>query len=302
MWAVLTIVVVFDFSVGATLGRVVNRGFATLLAGTLGVGAHRIASFSGEICEPILLGLFVFILAAIHSAKSFCTEYEKSKAVADKIALDAASEGVPIVVVYPGVVYGPGKLTTGNIALSKCSHACMKCIYLALMTVVMYCSVYDNEIENILCSFQIIERFNGRLPGYIGYGNDKFSFSHVDDVVEGHLAALNKGRPGERYLLTGENASFMHVFDIAAAITETKRPWFNIPLSVIEVYGWISLFFSKITGKLPLISPPTVYVLGHQWAYSCEKAKAELGYNPRSLQEGLAEVLPWLKSLGLIKY
>ncbi|CAL5413821.1 unnamed protein product [Camellia sinensis] len=43
----------------------VNRGFATLLAGTLGVGAHRIASFSGEICEPILLGLFVFILAAV---------------------------------------------------------------------------------------------------------------------------------------------------------------------------------------------------------------------------------------------
>ncbi|THG21901.1 hypothetical protein TEA_018056 [Camellia sinensis var. sinensis] len=49
MWAVLTIVVVFDFSVGATLGRGVNRGFATLLAGTLGVGAHQIASFSGEI-------------------------------------------------------------------------------------------------------------------------------------------------------------------------------------------------------------------------------------------------------------
>ncbi|KAF5942864.1 hypothetical protein HYC85_020506 [Camellia sinensis] len=216
-------------------------------------------------CYAIILLIKHFIW--IHSAKSFCTEYEKSKAVADKIALDAASEGVPIVVVYPGVVYGPGKLTAGNIVARL-----------------------------------IIERFNGRLPGYIGYGNDKFSFSHVDDVVEGHLAALNKGRPGERYLLTGENASFMRVFDIAAAITETKRPWFNIPLSVIEVYGWISLFFSKITGKLPLISPPTVYVLGHQWAYSCEKAKAELGYNPRSLQEGLAEVLPWLKSLGLIKY
>ncbi|CAL5425654.1 unnamed protein product [Camellia sinensis] len=65
MWAVLTVVVVFDFSVGATLGRGVNRGFATLLAGTLGVGAHRIASFSGEICEPILLGLLVFILAGV---------------------------------------------------------------------------------------------------------------------------------------------------------------------------------------------------------------------------------------------
>ncbi|XP_059633052.1 uncharacterized protein LOC132275882 [Cornus florida] len=203
----------------------------------------------------------------IHPAKFFCTEYEKSKAVADKIAIDAAAKGVPIVAVYPGVVYGPGKVTTGNIVARM-----------------------------------IIERFNGRLPGYVGYGNDMFSFSHVDDVVEGHIAALNKGRPGERYLLTGENASFMHVFDIAASITQTKRPWFNIPLLVIETYGWLSILFSRITGKLPLISPPTVYVLKHQWAYSCEKAKLELDYNPRSLKEGLAEVLPWLKSLGLIKY
>lgn len=46
----------------------------------------------------------------------------------------------------------------------------------------------------------------------------------------------------------------------------------------------------------------TVHVLRHQWAYSCEKAKRELDYNPRSLKDGLEEVLPWLKSLGLIKY
>lgn len=85
---------------------------------------------------------------------------------------------------------------------------------------------------------------------------DKFSFSHVDDVVEGHIAALTKGRPGERYLLTGENVSFKQVFDMAATITETKKPWFSIPLFVIELYGWVSVLISRITGKLPLISPP----------------------------------------------
>jgi len=46
----------------------------------------------------------------------------------------------------------------------------------------------------------------------------------------------------------------------------------------------------------------TVHVLRHRWEYSCEKAKAELDYKPRSLREGLAEVLLWLKNLGLIKY
>ena len=75
-------------------------------------------------------------------------------------------------------------------------------------------------------------------------------------MVQGHLAALNKGRPGERYLLTGENASFMQVFDICATISGTGKPRFSIPLLVIEAYGWLSVFASKIMGTLPIISPP----------------------------------------------
>ncbi|KAL0739366.1 hypothetical protein Bca4012_015576 [Brassica carinata] len=203
----------------------------------------------------------------VHNERFFCTEYERSKAAADKIAMNAASEGVPIVLLYPGVIYGPGKLTSGNMVAKL-----------------------------------IIERFNGRLPGYIGSGYDRCSFSHVDDVVDGHIAAMEKGRLGERYLLTGENASFKLVFDMAALISGTKKPSFSIPLWAIDAYGWLSVLVSRITGKLPVISPPSVNVLRHQWAYSCDKAKLELGYNPRSLREGLEEILTWLKDLGLIQY
>ncbi|KAK6939588.1 NAD-dependent epimerase/dehydratase, partial [Dillenia turbinata] len=203
----------------------------------------------------------------IHPGKFFCTEYEKSKAVADKIALEAAAEGLPIVIVYPGVVYGPGKVTAGNIVARL-----------------------GNPYDCTEARLQIIERFNWRLPGYIGSGNDRYSFSHVDDVVDGHIAAMNKGRLGERYLLTGENASFKQVFDMAAAITKTKKPWFSIPLPLIDAYGWICVLVSRITRNLPLISPPAVDVLRHQWAYSCEKAKAHLDYNPRGLAEGLSEM------------
>ncbi|KAI5404357.1 hypothetical protein KIW84_051498 [Lathyrus oleraceus] len=203
----------------------------------------------------------------VHHEKFFCTEYEKSKVTTDKIARQAASDGVPITIVYPGVIYGPGKVTAGN------------------------------AVANML-----VERFNGRLPGYVGNGKDKFSFSHVDDVVAGHIAAMKKGKIGERYLLTGEIASFNQVFDMAAVITSTRKPMFSIPLWVIEAYGWFSVLLSRITGKLPIISPPTVYCLRHQWEYSCEKAIMELDYKPRSLREGLAEVLLWLKNLGLIRY
>ena len=110
-----------------------------------------------------------------------------------------------------------------------------------------------------LSTSQIIERFNWRLPGYIGHGNDRYSFSHVDDVVEGHIAAMERGQPGERYLLTGENASFKDVFDLAAIITKTNKPRFCIPMWVIEAYGWISVLLSRITGKLPLLSPPVYF-------------------------------------------
>ncbi|CAL4937933.1 unnamed protein product [Urochloa decumbens] len=192
---------------------------------------------------------------------------DETQVLADRIALQAATEGVPITIVYPGVIYGPGKLTTGN-----------------------------------LVSRILIERFNGRLPGYIGDGYDRESFCHVDDVVSGHIAAMEKGRVGERYLLTGENLSFMQIFNMAANITNTKAPLFHVPLWLIEVYGWISVFVSHITGKLPLISYPTVHVLRHQWSYSCDKAKTELGYNPRNLTEGLAEVLLWLKDEKQIKF
>ncbi|KAK9280301.1 hypothetical protein L1049_013989 [Liquidambar formosana] len=77
MWAVLTVVVVFEFTVGATLGRGLNRGLATLLAGALGFGAHHLASLSGEKGEPILLGLFVFLLAA---AVTFVRFFPRMKA------------------------------------------------------------------------------------------------------------------------------------------------------------------------------------------------------------------------------
>ncbi|EOY33299.1 hypothetical protein QUC31_019015 [Theobroma cacao] len=65
LWAVLTVVVVFEFSVGATLGKGLNRMLATFVAGALGIGAHCLATLSGRTAEPILIAIFVFVIAAI---------------------------------------------------------------------------------------------------------------------------------------------------------------------------------------------------------------------------------------------
>ncbi|XP_021836791.2 aluminum-activated malate transporter 2 [Spinacia oleracea] len=71
MWAVLTVVVVFEFSVGATLGKGVNRGLATIIGGMSGFGAHRLSSLSGDKLEPFFLGFSVFITAGVTTFMRF---------------------------------------------------------------------------------------------------------------------------------------------------------------------------------------------------------------------------------------
>ncbi|KAJ7115488.1 hypothetical protein O6H91_Y568500 [Diphasiastrum complanatum] len=201
----------------------------------------------------------------VHSRKCYCTEYERSKVEADDIAHEAAKD-FPLVIVYPGVIYGPGKLTRGNIV---------------------------TEI--------LVEHLSGRLPGFIGNGEDRFSYSHVDDVAYGHVAALEKGTPGEKYLLTGENASFVDVFQIVASLTGAKAPQWHIPFWILTICGYLLEIWARISGKPPLISTPVVKVLKRKWAYTCVKAKKELGYNPRPLKEGLAQLLMHLREEGFLR-
>ncbi|PIN25202.1 hypothetical protein CDL12_02059 [Handroanthus impetiginosus] len=77
MWAVMTVVVVFEFSVGATIGKGVNRGVATFLGGALGVGAHRLAVLTGEKAEPVILGLSVFLISAAATFVRFFPKLKK---------------------------------------------------------------------------------------------------------------------------------------------------------------------------------------------------------------------------------
>ncbi|KAL7081344.1 hypothetical protein ACP275_14G034200 [Erythranthe tilingii] len=65
MWAVMTVIIIFDFTVGATLGKGVNRGVATLIGGALGLAAHRLTSFNGRIVEFSVLGFFIFLISAL---------------------------------------------------------------------------------------------------------------------------------------------------------------------------------------------------------------------------------------------
>nr|XP_043623747.1 aluminum-activated malate transporter 8-like [Erigeron canadensis] len=77
MWAILTVVVVFEYTVGATLSKGMNRGFATLLAGALGVGAEAFAGLFGPTVKPVVLGCFVFLLVSVATFSRFIPNIKK---------------------------------------------------------------------------------------------------------------------------------------------------------------------------------------------------------------------------------
>jgi farnesol dehydrogenase len=106
----------------------------------------------------------------------------------------------------------------------------------------------------------MIERFNGRMPGYLGVKDRKLSFCHIDDVVAAFLAAMERGGEGERYLLCGENLSFHEVFDLAATLTNTSPPKFTTPMWVLELAGFLCVQWARfgawsgISHQIPLIT------------------------------------------------
>ncbi|MEO8361600.1 MAG: NAD-dependent epimerase/dehydratase family protein, partial [Vicinamibacteria bacterium] len=129
-------------------------------------------------------------------------DYERTKALADEVARRYAAEGGDIVMLYPGVVYGPGELTDGNIVAKM-----------------------------------LADRMNGRLPGIVGPGDRYWSYAFVDDVAEGHVAALERGRKGERYFLAGDNATLTEVFAAASKRAGRNLTPRNLPYGLSRVVG-----------------------------------------------------------------
>jgi farnesol dehydrogenase len=189
----------------------------------------------------------------------FYTEYEESKAIAEQEALRMAAEGFPVVIVNPTRVYGPGKLTEGN--------------SLSLMI-----DQYDR----------------GRMPILLNHGINVGNYALVDDLVRGHLLAMDKGRTGERYILGGENASLKHFFVLVDEVSGKTHFQLNLPPKMGLAYGAIQKFAARAFGLYPQITTGWVQTFLQDWAYSCAKAERELGYTYTPLKEGIRLTYAWL--------
>jgi nucleoside-diphosphate-sugar epimerase len=117
----------------------------------------------------------------------------------------------------------------------------------------------------------------------------------VDDVVEGHLLAMERGKSGERYLLGGENISLADLLALIDRISGKRHIRLPISASVAMAFAACHQVRAEWFGVHPQVTPPWVRVFLADWAYRSDKAARELGYAPRPLEEGLRMTYRWLE-------
>ncbi|HVP35958.1 MAG TPA: NAD-dependent epimerase/dehydratase family protein [Terriglobales bacterium] len=191
----------------------------------------------------------------------FFTEYEKSKYLAELEALKFVQKGLNLVMVNPTRVYGPGLLTEAN------------------------------SVTRIAQQY-----LEGKFPLSLNQGKEIGNYAFIEDVVSGHVLAMEKGRTGERYLLGGDNVSLKNLFSLLDEITQTKHLQINVPPTIAKSVVWIEETKARIFKKYPRISRDWVDTFLQNWAYSSEKAEKELGYKYLPLKQGLKITCEWLRN------
>ena len=126
------------------------------------------------------------------------------------------------------------------------------------------------------------------LPAYFDFG---LNLVDTDEVVKGVIAALERGRPGERYLLTGEDIDAARAFELAGKYFGIKKPLLKIPQSALIAIAWLSEFAAWIHHKRPKFYRELARLAPYRFFYSHQKATSELGYNPRPLEETISDIM-----------
>ncbi len=126
------------------------------------------------------------------------------------------------------------------------------------------------------------------------------SVVHVDDVARGHLQALQRGRPGERYVLGGENLTYRELFAMICRELGRREPLVTLPLGRLRVLGRLADRLRRRFGvPLPLQEGALVAVSSRLF-YSSDKACKELGYGIRPAEEAIRDAVSWYRAEGLI--
>jgi len=193
--------------------------------------------------------------------QTYLTDYETTKRKAEQLCVDYCKKGLDVVIVNPPRVFGPGLLSKSN-----------------SVTIM---------IKNYLKGTWRIIPGNGKPIG---------NYTFIDDVINGQILAMQKGIPGEKYILGGTNVSFNEFFEIVAQVSGKKRIMFHFPFSLMMLISKFELFMAETFGKKPLITPPWIKRYLQNRVITSKKAIDEFSYTITPLPEAIDKTIQWLKT------
>ena len=189
--------------------------------------------------------------------------YDRSKAEAEKIVLASAKNGFDTIVLCPTAIIGPV------------------------------------DYEPSLTGKAMLELYNHQIPALVPGG---YNWVDVRDVVDGCIAAIEKGRSGEKYLLSGQWRSLKDVATLITKHTGMKTTSVVMPFWIAQVGLPFITAFSKITGSEPIYTKESLQIIKNgNRNISNAKARSELGFNPRNLDDTIKDLFIWYRENDFVK-
>jgi len=248
----------------AEFERVNVGGLENVLAAAAVSGTRRVVYVSSFIAlgpsEGAPRGELDESAEPLRAGRRWINDYERTKALADAAARRAIAAGAPLAVIYPGVIYGPGELTEGNLVVGH-----------------------------------LLDLAHRRLPALLGRPERRWNYVHVDDVAEGIARTLARAPAGARYVLGGENVTSAEFYAAAGELGALRIPGRRMPDALAKAAGALAKLGARLAGGVPKLTPDLVEIYRHDWAYDSSRAERELDYLPRSLRTGLASTFDWLR-------
>ncbi len=196
------------------------------------------------------------------SSKLVKGTYAKTKAEATKYVLESQDEKLDVIITHPSGVIGP----------------------------------YEYKRSNL--GQLIIDCYYKKMKAYLDGG---YNFVDVRDVADGLVEALEKGRPGQCYILGGHYVSIKQLMKYIEDITKVPAPKFKIARWFAYATGFLAEIYYKILKQKPLFTSYSVYTTGTNSNFSIEKAQKELGYKTRPIEDTMKDTIEWLKENNIIK-
>ncbi|HSM88096.1 MAG TPA: hopanoid-associated sugar epimerase [Candidatus Limnocylindrales bacterium] len=188
--------------------------------------------------------------------------YKRSKFMAEQIALEAGRKGADVVVVNPTTPIG------------------------------------EQDIKPTPTGRIILDFLKRKFPAYVDTG---LNLADVKEVARGHVLAMEKARPGERYILGGENLTLKQILDKLAELTGLPSPAMKVPHSVAMGFAAFDQFFTgMVMGKEPRATIDAVKMGRKKMFASSEKAVRELGYRIIPAEEALRRAIDWFQTHGYV--